>query len=52
MTQEVLCTAYVVLQSVLMTLIRADCPIYYMRTQVHKDLKESGENLMKFDIEW
>eukprot|EP01127_Copromyxa_protea_P018831 TRINITY_DN6007_c0_g1_i1.p1 TRINITY_DN6007_c0_g1~~TRINITY_DN6007_c0_g1_i1.p1 ORF type:complete len:1070 (-),score=207.54 TRINITY_DN6007_c0_g1_i1:89-3298(-) len=39
MTQEVLCTA-------------ADCPIYYMRTQVKKDLKDSAESLIKFDISW
>jgi len=39
MHQEVLCTA-------------ADCPIYYMRTQVKKDLRDVTETLVKFDLEW
>jgi len=39
MHQEVICTAN-------------DCPIYYMRTKVHKDLQEAQQSLSKFDISW
>eukprot|EP01125_Pyxidicula_operculata_P019409 TRINITY_DN7042_c0_g2_i1.p1 TRINITY_DN7042_c0_g2~~TRINITY_DN7042_c0_g2_i1.p1 ORF type:complete len:201 (-),score=28.94 TRINITY_DN7042_c0_g2_i1:131-733(-) len=37
--QEVLCTA-------------KDCPIFYLRTKVQKDLNESRSSLAKFDISW
>jgi DNA polymerase delta subunit 1 len=37
--QEVLCTA-------------RDCPIFYMRTKVAMDLRNSRAQLEKFDIEW
>lgn len=37
--QEVLCTA-------------RDCPIFYMRTKVAMDLRNSRNQLEKFDIEW
>jgi len=39
MHQEVICTAN-------------DCPIYYMRTKVQKDLTEAQTSLHKFDISW
>jgi DNA polymerase delta subunit 1 len=37
--QDVLCTS-------------RDCPIFYMRKKVQKDLTESSEILSKFDFEW
>eukprot|EP00026_Physarum_polycephalum_P001218 Phypoly_transcript_01219.p2 GENE.Phypoly_transcript_01219~~Phypoly_transcript_01219.p2 ORF type:complete len:513 (+),score=116.86 Phypoly_transcript_01219:1858-3396(+) len=29
-----------------------DCPIFYMRTKVQKDLSDAQEQLAKFDIDW
>lgn len=37
--QEVLCTA-------------RDCPIFYMRTKVQKDLKDARKQLERFDLSW
>lgn len=31
---------------------RNDCPIFYMRTKVHKDLVEAQQSLVKFDLAW
>lgn len=39
MHQDVLCTS-------------RDCPIFYMRKKVQKDLTESAETLAKFDFDW
>lgn len=39
MHQEVICAAN-------------DCPIFYMRTKVHKDLVEAQQSLVKFDLAW
>ena len=29
-----------------------DCPIFYMRTKVQKDLKDARKALERFDISW
>jgi len=39
MHQEVICAAN-------------DCPIFYMRTKVYKDLGEAQQSLVKFDLSW
>lgn len=37
--QDVLCTA-------------RDCPIFYMRKKVQKDLKDASDELARFDVSW
>lgn len=64
-TQCQRCTGYVLEQSLMLVInydfstlhqtvlcTSRDCPIFYMRTKVQKDLRDAQNLLEKFDIDW